>query len=321
MRSRLGEHNLENDQRTTTITRIYQLVWVAGLPALAWLMLELASITQSGKNSPRVFIAEILVIAAWASGLVAAIRLRSAYLAYSRILSASGVVWGALAAVARVNSGALVLGWGLISMILCFSPQIQTEAAARDSAPRERRFPLAVPVGLLLFMVIPSTLLVGGAVGVLPAWLLGLKVEGIRVPLVILGLLASPAIFLSLHRLTRRWLVAVPAGVVLHDPVLLVENYRLTPEEIAWIEFAPVKWRQSNSKASIVDATGGCISRPLLIVLDRPMPGPMLRPNRKGASGLIRAIACRPVNRLDALTTLHNAGYERISDHLETEDE
>ena len=41
------------------------------------------------------------------------------------------------------------------------------------------------------------------------------------------------------HRLSRRWLVLVPAGLALHDPVVLGETLMLRRSEVAWIRLAP----------------------------------------------------------------------------------
>jgi hypothetical protein len=41
------------------------------------------------------------------------------------------------------------------------------------------------------------------------------------------------------HRLTRRWLVLVPAGVVLHDPVVLADTVSIRSAQIAAMRLAP----------------------------------------------------------------------------------
>lgn len=302
-----------SETRSSIFVRLLQVVCAIGPVALAWLILEASRTAPGGQSGIGAIAAEILIFAAWSGCLVAAIRLRPPYLVYLRTAGGSAVVWGGIAIAAGFESGAIALGWGLITLILSFSPQVTIEAASRDSAPRERRFPLALPAGLLAFMVVPSALVAGAGLGFIPAWLLGARPTGTRLLFVLIALAASPVILVSLNRLARRWLVVVPSGVVLHDPMLLTETYRLTPEEIAWVEFAPPKWRRIAAGEKVADATAGCATRPLIIVLDKPMPGPMLRPSRANRSGLVAMIACRPVDRAHALTTLRSAGYERPS--------
>lgn len=289
------------------------MVWGLGPLAFGWLVLDVSRAAPGGQLGIRAIAAETLIFAAWSGGLVAVIRLRPTYLVYVRVASGSAAAWGGAGVAGGFEAGAITLGWGLITLILSFSPQVTIEAAARDSAPRERRFPLALPAGLLVFMVVPSALVAGTGIGFIPAWLLGARPTGPRLLLTVIALVASPVIVVSLSRLARRWLVVVPSGIVLHDPMLLAETYRLTPDEIAWVEFAPEKWRRVAIGEKVADATAGCATRPLIIVLGKPMPGPMLRPRRSNGSGVVDMIACRPVNRTDALATLRSAGYERPS--------
>lgn len=304
---------MESKARSSIFTRLLQLAWALGPLALAWLILDASRSAPGGSSGIASIAAEILIFAAWSGGLVAAIRLRPTYLVYLRAAGSAAAIWGGIAVAAGFEAGTIALGWGLITLILSFSPQVTIEAASRDSAPRERRFPLALPAGLLAFMVVPLALVAGTGLGFILAWLLGARPAGTRLLFVLVALVASPVILVSLNRLARRWLVVVPSGVVLHDPMLLTETYRLTPEEIAWVEFAPPKWRRIAAEEKVADATAGCATRPLIIVLDKPMPGPMLRPSRSNGSGLVDMIACRPVDRADALNTLRSAGYERPS--------
>jgi hypothetical protein len=41
------------------------------------------------------------------------------------------------------------------------------------------------------------------------------------------------------HRLSRRWLVVVPVGLVIHDPLVLAETVMLRRQEIAALHLAP----------------------------------------------------------------------------------
>jgi hypothetical protein len=41
------------------------------------------------------------------------------------------------------------------------------------------------------------------------------------------------------HRLSRRWFVLVPAGIVLHDPVVLADTLPLRTAQVAHVALAP----------------------------------------------------------------------------------
>ncbi|HEY4332617.1 MAG TPA: hypothetical protein VGM78_08610, partial [Ilumatobacteraceae bacterium] len=62
------------------------------------------------------------------------------------------------------------------------------------------------------------------------------------------------------HLLSRRWLVVVPAGVVVHDPMILVENALFRVGDLAAIHLAP-------SGTEAADLTGGTAGVVVEIVL------------------------------------------------------
>ena len=102
----------------------------------------------------------------------------------------------------------------------------------------ERRFLLRAPGPVLLTLVAPMWLLTcaGAAAGPLlladRRWPAGAAATLIGWPA---ALLAGRA----LHRLARRWLVFVPAGLVVHDHLTLAQPVLLTRSEIASVGPAP----------------------------------------------------------------------------------
>lgn len=64
-----------------------------------------------------------------------------------------------------------------------------------------------------------------------------------------LGVLSLP----RWHRLSRRWLVRVPAGVVVHDPLVLTETLMMRHREIAAIGLAP----EGTAAADLTGPAGG----------------------------------------------------------------
>lgn len=101
----------------------------------------------------------------------------------------------------------------------------------------ERRFPLRVPAAVVPAVVISwsvwAGLVVGALVGVAAErW--GL-VAGLGAPA---ALLTWP-LFARFHQLSRRWLVLVPAGVVVHDPMVLGETLLVMRPNVAGARLAP----------------------------------------------------------------------------------
>ena len=64
------------------------------------------------------------------------------------------------------------------------------------------------------------------------SWLLG-------VPLTLLAIAGVVLLTPRWHRLTLRWLVLVPAGLVVHDPVVLADTLMVRTANIAGIRLAP----------------------------------------------------------------------------------
>jgi hypothetical protein len=101
----------------------------------------------------------------------------------------------------------------------------------------EERFPLRMPVAAGTAAVLAWTLwapavIVGPLLLAARAWVAGGVVS---VTAVAAAILLAP----RWHRLSRRWFVLVPAGVVLHDPVVLADTLALRTGQIAHLGLAP----------------------------------------------------------------------------------
>jgi len=100
----------------------------------------------------------------------------------------------------------------------------------------EERFPLRFPVGAGLAAVVTWVLwapaLVAGPLLVAArSWIAG--------ALVCVVAIAGTALLVPRwHRLSKRWFVLVPAGVVVHDPVVLADTFPLRSGQIASIGLA-----------------------------------------------------------------------------------
>jgi len=101
----------------------------------------------------------------------------------------------------------------------------------------EQRLLLRAPVAagtaaIVMWMIWAAVLLTGPLLLAARSWIAG-------------GVLASVALAMtalvtpSWHRLSRRWLVFVPAGLVLHDPVVLHDTVMLRTNQVRSIRLAP----------------------------------------------------------------------------------
>jgi hypothetical protein len=124
-------------------------------------------------------------------------------------------VWSALTG-RRVGIDVVAAVWSAVVLVAAFTPQTGACFADGSSYGSERRMLLRPPLALLLGPV-PLTWLVtvGGPVAgalLLAAeqWAAAALVLAVGVPAAVVGTRA-------LHGLSRRWVVFVPAGLVLHD--------------------------------------------------------------------------------------------------------
>jgi hypothetical protein len=132
----------------------------------------------------------------------------------------------AVAAVATgrpsVTASGLAVAWSIGVVVLIYLPQTGTLFVNGPAYPNERRFPLAPPGALLLGPLELAWLLAAG----LPVAALLFLAARAWVPggiALVLAVAAVRYLGAALHGLSRRWVVFVPAGLVLHDRMTLVD--------------------------------------------------------------------------------------------------
>ena len=122
----------------------------------------------------------------------------------------------------------------------------------------EKRYLLRVPAPIMLPAFLGWAVCIGGlVVALLGVSRDNLVVAGIGLVVTILSTLQVGP---KLHRLSRRWLVKVPAGWVVHDDVILAENLLLRTHQI--VSMAPAL-----STTEAFDLTGYTTGVPLEISL------------------------------------------------------
>jgi len=157
----------------------------------------------------------------WAVGMVAAFVPLPLALTALRFMAPAAVLAAVLAA-GGGHASALALAWAAVTCAWAFAPAVGTACVNGPAYPNERRF-LLRPPGPLLAGPLPlawALSVAGIAAGPL---LLGARRWALGGLLLLLGWPLAALLLKSIHNLSRRWVVFVPAGVVLHDPVVLFD--------------------------------------------------------------------------------------------------
>lgn len=212
-------------------------VWAA---RLSWLAVAVlggravgAAVSDHDGSAPTV-----LTVAAWVGWAAGALAL--AIPATATLTAARVVVPGALAvAVASAIGGAelvailMLAAPALLATVLVGSAEVGRTWAQASAYGDEQRFPLRPPLGYVLaatlaWIVWVVAVLVGAVAASDARW-------AVAVPALVvatLGLLVLPRRW---HQLSRRWLVSVPAGLVVHDPVVLGETLMVSRRQLSAI--------------------------------------------------------------------------------------
>ncbi len=236
---------------------------------IAWLALPViyragfgpatSSLDQTG-----VFGLEVVAWLVWFVGLIAVVVHHP--LALSVIRSLAPVPPAALL-LAGVLTGTfplammLVLGYTLVVMLAIFLPAFGDPMVNGSAYGPERRLALRPP-GYAVLVAVPLVwiLMFGLLATGLTLAASGSAVVGTL--FVFGGAVLSYFGFRALHQLSRRWLVFVPAGFVLHDHVLLAEPI-LIPRKVidnlglVGFDHGDEAWKRRPGKLEAVDATGG----------------------------------------------------------------
>jgi hypothetical protein len=155
------------------------------------------------------------------------------------VLAPAAVVVAACSAFGASGGAAVVaVASSLVTAAFACSAPVARAAANSEAYGDELRFPLRIPPSLFLGPVPFAIAAIAAGVAVGPLLLAdGRLMAGLLVTVPGLGLAAVLA--RSLHALSRRWLVLVPAGVVIADPLTLADPVLMRRERIARVERTP----------------------------------------------------------------------------------
>jgi hypothetical protein len=264
------------------------------LVRVAWATLPITAGPAAGDaladwSTPPRTLAEVLLWAAWAVSLVALLAPHPVGLTTVRVVGSTLV---ALALVVVVTGsadgarGAVALVATVVAGALAVAPPAVSFACANGIAyGDERRYPLRTPPALWLGPLPLAPLLVSAGAVTGPLLLAdGRVVLGIAA--VVVGVPLAALAARSLHSLSVRWAVLVPAGLVVVDAMTLADPVLFMRERIESLR--PMSRRQSLPAATIdlrLGARGGSVA----MLLDRATE--VGRTRRRGSAGVERVTA------------------------------
>jgi hypothetical protein len=218
---------------------------------------------------------------AWAAVLVATLVAHPVSLTLIRV-AAPAAVAASLAAAGEGHSSVVALGlalaWSGATAAVAFLPRTAMICVNGPAYPNERRFPLATPGALLLGPIEVAWTAIVGLPAAAVLWLAARQwVWGGLAT--VAGIAAVAVGGRALHGLARRWIVFVPAGLVLHDPLSLVDPVLFGRRVVERLRPAP-------AGSDSLDLTQHAAGLALELILTEKVPMVVVIPgNRRGETG------------------------------------
>jgi hypothetical protein len=216
------------------------VVWGARAVWLAVAVLGGSAIGQALADHSRAvqLTGTIVSWVAWAAVAVAIVIPSTVALTIVRSVVPAGVVVAVVAAIdgADTSDGAACIGLTVLMCALVGAAEFGQVFAQGSAYGDERRFVLRAPVAFLLPSIVSWCVLCAAAVS--GPLLLSARVWWLGVPVTIAAVAAGWFLGRRFHVLSRRWLVLVPAGLVVHDQLVLAETVMLPRASLAGLGLA-----------------------------------------------------------------------------------
>ncbi len=238
---------------------------------VTWLVLPLLAGPALGDalseaSRPVQLVASVGSWAVWLVVLVATLVPTTVSLTALRIAAPSAVVAAGAALAATGPTAASVVGLAatLCSALAALAPETAEAFVDGSSYGDERRLPLKVPAALLAgpaelaWVAVAAGVAAGPLLLAARQWVGGAAALAVGLPLTWWGVRV-------LHTLARRWLVFVPAGVVVHDQLTVVDPVLLRRGVVRSLGPAP-------ADTDAVDLTAGASGLALEVRLTQSVP-------------------------------------------------
>lgn len=214
---------------------VLRLVWVATAVAGA----EAVAAAVDDRSEAVRTVATWGAAAGWVAGVVAMAIPAVVSLTATRVIVPVAIV----AAVAAILGGApafpaaLFVALSVAATLVAQTAEVGRSFVQASAYGDESRFALRPPVGFAIaavtaWCVWAVALVVGPLLLAVRSWVAGVALTAVAI-------VGAWPLFRRWHLLSRRWLVLVPAGLVVHDPVVLGETVMLRRDHVAHIGLAP----------------------------------------------------------------------------------
>lgn len=249
---------------------LLRVVWLLAPLAIGPVLGAALDVRSDGVQA----VGSVAAWSAWVVVLVALLVPRATSLTVVRVGVPGSVAASAWAAASEggdgdVASAVVAVLVASVATAVAFSPAVGDLFVNGSAYGAERRFALRCPPTLAALAAITWVAVAAGAVtGPL---LLGARQWVAGVVATAVGVLVVVAGARSLHGLARRWLVFVPSGVVVHDPLARPESVMAPRPLIVGLEPA-------REGVDGVDLTVGAPGLVLELVTSEPIPVTVRRP-------------------------------------------
>jgi hypothetical protein len=188
----------------------------------------------------------------WLIGLVALLVPSTASLTVLRLLAPVPLLVAAVALVAdRSVVGVLGVAAAVAVVAIVFRPRLGRAFCQGSAYGDEARYPLRPP-GALVLGPLPLLWLFMVAAAAGGPLLLAARQWAPGIVVTLIAILALAVLPRRFHLLSRRFLVFVPAGLVLHDHLVLAETALFR-----WVEVAAIE--RALAETTALDLTGGAL--------------------------------------------------------------
>lgn len=258
-----------------------------------------------GRSTAITWLVAVGLWAGWGAGLVALLVPRSSALTALRTIVPAGLA-AVLAAIAAGGDpdglDAAAVAVAALATVAVLVPWVGEAWVDGSSYGPEHRLPLRPPA-VIGFVLAPLTWLivvVGAAAGPL---LLAAEQWVVGAVALVVGLAAAFVGVRSLHQLSRRWLVLVPSGVVLHDSLVM-------PEPQLFLRHTVARLAPALAGSTARDLTAGAAGLALQLDLNEPVDL-LIRDGRRDATTTsVTQILFTPTR---PMRVLESAAKRRIS--------
>jgi hypothetical protein len=215
-------------------------------------------ILEPWSRAPEI-VAAALLWTAWFAGLVALLAPRPWGYTTLRVVAPCTLALSVTSAWSAPGlTAALAIVTASCAVATALSAPVANACAASTAYGPERRFPLRVPVSLLIGPLPLSVTIVAAAIAGGPLLLAnGDVIAGVAA--IVVGFPIAAALVRSLTALDHRWIVLVPAGLVVVDPLTFPDPVLLPREHIESLRRVPTDSEAHDPSPILVGGSGSIL--------------------------------------------------------------